>query len=129
MRVTVTELPHEPWALEAAWADLCRHTASEQSELVLLPELAFVEAVWERPQADPERLAEIEKLSEQWLRRLSELGALLSSALARADSEPIPSSKLFCGRIPTARRRSAMQTLPTRRPRFLGGSLVRKRQG
>lgn len=75
MRVTVTELPHEPWALEAAWADLCRHTAGEGSELVLLPELAFVEAVWERPQVDPERLAEIERLSERWMKRLPELGA------------------------------------------------------
>jgi len=75
MRVTVTELPHEPWALEAAWADLCRHAASEASELVLLPELAFVEPVWERSQADPDRLAEVVRLSEQWMKRLSELGA------------------------------------------------------
>lgn len=75
MRVTVTELPHEPWALEAAWADLCRHAASEASELVLLPELAFVEPVWERSQADPDRLAEVVRLSEQWMKRLPELGA------------------------------------------------------
>lgn len=75
MRVTVTELPHEPWALEAAWANLCRHTTHEQSELVLLPELAFVEPVWERSQADPDRLAEIVRLSEQWMKRLPELGA------------------------------------------------------
>lgn len=75
MRVTVTELPHEPWALEASWAGLCRHTAGTEPDLVLLPELAFVEPVWEEPRVDPERLAEIEKLSDRWMKRLSELGA------------------------------------------------------
>lgn len=74
MRVTVIELPHEPWALEAAWAELCRHTASAESELVLLPELAFVEPVWESEYPDAERLKEIEELSDIWLRRLPELG-------------------------------------------------------
>jgi predicted amidohydrolase len=75
LRATVCELPHEPAALEKAWAALCRHTMEQTSELVLLPELAFVEAVWEQAQPDVERLAEIEQLSEQWMLRLSELGA------------------------------------------------------
>lgn len=74
MRVTVIELPHEPWALEAAWADLCRHTAQEHSELVLLPELAFVEPVWENAIFDAERLVAAEILSELWMQRLPELG-------------------------------------------------------
>lgn len=74
MRVTVTELPHEPWALEAAWAELCRHTKSEGSELVLLPELAFVEPVWESDRPSAERLEAIVSLSHQWLQRLPELG-------------------------------------------------------
>lgn len=72
--MTVAELPHEPWALEAAWADLCRHTTSERSELVLLPELAFVEPVWESADFDPERLDAAEILSDLWLQRLPELG-------------------------------------------------------
>ncbi len=73
MRVTVVELPHEPGALEASWATLCRHTASVDSEVVLLPELAFVEAVWESERYDDERLKRIEDLSDRWLRRLPEL--------------------------------------------------------
>ena len=73
VRVTVVELPHEPGALEASWAALCRHAASADSELVLLPELAFVEAVWERCLYDRQRQKGIEDLSDQWLRRPSEL--------------------------------------------------------
>jgi hypothetical protein len=42
MRVTVCELPHEPNALDAAWAALCEHTLRNKSELVLLPEFAMV---------------------------------------------------------------------------------------
>ena len=74
MRVTVTELPHVAEPLEEAWAELCRHTARVDSELVLLPELAFVEPVWESQFPDAERLAAIENLSEHWLRRLPDLG-------------------------------------------------------
>jgi len=75
MRVTVCELPHEPSALAAAWAGLCRHTAHHASELVLLPEFAMVDAVWEDELFDAARWAVVETLSDTWLRRLSELHA------------------------------------------------------
>jgi N-carbamoylputrescine amidase len=48
MRVTVCELPHDPAGVADAWAGLCRHTAEHASELVLLPELAFVDPVREQ---------------------------------------------------------------------------------
>jgi N-carbamoylputrescine amidase len=73
VRITVCELPHEPAALEESWTTLCRHTAVEGSELVLLPELAFVEPVWESEHSSAERLGAIESLSDCWLRRLPEL--------------------------------------------------------
>ena len=47
MRVTVCELPHEPAALEHAWEALCAHTSRQASELVLVPEFALVDPVWE----------------------------------------------------------------------------------
>lgn len=75
MRVTVCELPHEPAALAAAWAGLCRHTAQQAAELVLLPEFAFVDPVWEAEQFDLTRWATAEALSETWLARLPELHA------------------------------------------------------
>jgi len=75
MRVTVCELPHEPAALASAWAALCDHTSRRASELVLLPELAMVEPMWEAEQFDASRWAAAESLSDAWLCRLRELGA------------------------------------------------------
>ena len=75
MRVTVCELPHEPMALRRAWAALCEHTARQASELVLLPEFAMVEPVWETEQFDPARWSAVEALSDTWLARLPELRA------------------------------------------------------
>jgi N-carbamoylputrescine amidase len=75
MRVTVCELPHEPGALERAWSALCAHTAREAPELVLLPELAMVEPIWETEQLDPARWRAAEKCCDGWLARLPELRA------------------------------------------------------
>ena len=75
MRVTVCELPHAPDALAPAWAGLCRHASRHRSELVLLPEFAFVEPVWEGEAFDHARWAAAVARSEVWLERLAELEA------------------------------------------------------
>ena len=75
MRVTVCELPHEPEALEGAWAALCEHTVAQASELVLLPELAMAEPVWELERFDAARWTAAEALHRRRLGRLSELRA------------------------------------------------------
>ena len=75
MRVTVCELPHEPVALEHRWAELCAHTSRESSELVLLPELASMEPVWESERFDLARWRAAEERCDGWLARLSELRA------------------------------------------------------
>jgi N-carbamoylputrescine amidase len=75
MRVTVCELPHEPGALATAWARLCEHTWRHESELVLLPELAMVEPLWETECFDAGRWARAEAVSESWLQLLRELHA------------------------------------------------------
>jgi N-carbamoylputrescine amidase len=75
MRVTVCELPHEPKALDAAWAALCNHVAREASELVLLPEFAMVDPVWETERFDSARWVAAEALSDAWTERLGELKA------------------------------------------------------
>ena len=75
MRVTVCELPHERRALDAAWAALCEHTRAHASQLVLLPEFAMLQPVWESNHFDAVRWRLIEALSDQQLRRLPELGA------------------------------------------------------
>jgi N-carbamoylputrescine amidase len=73
MRVTVCELPHEPEALAVAWSGLCEHTIRHSPELVLLPEFAMVDPVWQDQRFDAERWAAAEALSDVWRHRLSEL--------------------------------------------------------
>ena len=75
MRVTVCELPHETRALSAAWAALCEHTVAEASQLVLLPEFAMAEPVWESERFDLARWGAVEALTDRRLLRLPELGA------------------------------------------------------
>ena len=75
MRVTVCELPHEPEALLDAWAALAAHTWRARSEFVLLPELAFVDPVWEHEEFDRARWCAAEELCVSWLARLPELHA------------------------------------------------------
>lgn len=75
MRVTVCELPHEPAALAVAWRALCEHSSHHRSELVLLPEFAMVDAVWEGERFDLARWAAAESTSDAWLERLPELCA------------------------------------------------------
>jgi predicted amidohydrolase len=75
MRVTVCELPHEPAALALAWDALCHHASRRASELVLLPEFAMVEPVWETEPVDLAVWAVVETLSNLHLERLRDLGA------------------------------------------------------
>ena len=75
MRVTVCELPQEPLALATAWAGLCRHVARHGSELVLLPEFALVDAVWESERFDPIRWGAALAQGEALVERLPELGS------------------------------------------------------
>jgi N-carbamoylputrescine amidase len=74
MKVTVCELPHEPGPLAEAWGALYKHTKRHRSELVLLPEFAFVEPVWTDKEFDAARWTAAEALTDQWLARLPELG-------------------------------------------------------
>ena len=76
MRVTVCELPHEPRALAAAWAALCEHTARHSSELVLLPEFAMLDPVWQDERLRRGPLGgRRRRRSEVWRHRLPELRA------------------------------------------------------
>ncbi|MEP6617792.1 MAG: carbon-nitrogen hydrolase family protein [bacterium] len=69
------ELPHEPKALEVAWTALCEHTERHASELVLLPEFAMVEALWQDEHFDGARWSAAQSLSDAWVARLPELHA------------------------------------------------------
>ena len=75
MKVTVCELPHEAAALSRAWTALCEHTTRQASELVLLPEFAFLEPLWQLEEFDIARWARAASAFDAWSRRLHELGA------------------------------------------------------
>lgn len=77
MRVTICELPHDPAAVGAAWAGLRAHTWQQKTELLLLPEFAMVEPVWEGERFDPERWAVAEEVSAGWMQLFGELHAEL----------------------------------------------------
>jgi N-carbamoylputrescine amidase len=87
VRVTVCELPDGADALEAAWAGLCQHTSRHQPELVLLPEFALMEAVWEQQGFDQTRWAAALAESEALGGRLPALraGSVVGSRAASSD--------------------------------------------
>ena len=114
MRVTVCELPHETEALTAAWAALCEHTAAHASQLVLLPEFAMVEPVWEAERFDGERWSAIEALSAEHLRRLPDLRAEHVVGHAAVTGMGAALIRLSSGRLPRAGRLSgASSSCPT----------------
>jgi len=108
MRVTVCELPHEPDALAAAWSALCEHTRAHESQLVLLPEFAMVEAVWELAHFDAARWSAIEAVSRQWLGRLHELGAehVVGTRPVRMSGRRLNQAYLWSGKTGVAPLRS-----------------------
>jgi N-carbamoylputrescine amidase len=74
VRVTVCELPHEPEELDFAWAALCEHTRSRRSQLLLLPEFAMLDPVWESDRFDAARWCAIEAAGCKQMHRLATLG-------------------------------------------------------
>jgi N-carbamoylputrescine amidase len=97
MRVTVCQLPHRTDALADAWAALCEHTKANGAQLVLLPELAMVEPVWECEHFDAARWVVVETLSDMGLRRLRELRAdyVVSTRPVRLDGRRVNQAYLW----------------------------------
>lgn len=97
MRVTACELPHEPRALANAWTRLCEHASRQRSELVLLPEFAFVQPVWETERFDPVRWADIVAESDAWMQRLSGLDTefVVGSRPVNIDDKPFNQGYLW----------------------------------
>jgi N-carbamoylputrescine amidase len=111
MRVTVCELPHEPGALAAAWSALCEHTASHSSEMVLLPEFAMLDPVWQESLFDAGRWQAAQVASELWRHRLHELcvAHVVGTRPVTVDGRPFNQGYLW----------SAGELVPLRRKFFL----------
>lgn len=91
MRITVCETPHGPAACERAWARLCAHSRDDGTDLLVLPEFAFLEPVWERERFDSARWTALEQEAERWLARLPELDCayVIGSAPVTAAGNPM----------------------------------------
>jgi N-carbamoylputrescine amidase len=75
MKVTATQLPDEPQALENAFADLAKHVKLEGSQLVLLPEMPFYPWMATTNKVNPAIWQAAVDAHEEWLPRLAALGA------------------------------------------------------
>jgi N-carbamoylputrescine amidase len=73
MRITVCEIANDEAAYAEIWEALREHTALERSDLLLLPEFAFLPAVWNRERVDPEIWTRVTRDARQILTRLPEL--------------------------------------------------------
>jgi N-carbamoylputrescine amidase len=80
MRVTVCELPNEPAALENAWQRLCDHVSTQNSELVLLPEMPFCRWLAASQDESAEQWDAAVQAHREWIDRLDDLaGAVVIS--------------------------------------------------
>jgi N-carbamoylputrescine amidase len=74
MKVTVCELGNDPALLNEQWEELASHVKSEQSELVLLPEMPFYRWLAAVREVDSQAWAESVAAHDLWTERLAELG-------------------------------------------------------
>lgn len=73
IKVTVCELRNEPKELEQDWKDLVAHAKSENSDLVLLPEMPFYPWIARTNQIDDREWQKAVETHERWIMRLGEL--------------------------------------------------------
>lgn len=74
MRITVCEIRGDDAAsAQEDWARLCQHTTVHQPDLVLLPEFAFLPAVWEQANFDQTVWDDAVVQAEQWVKRFGAL--------------------------------------------------------
>ena len=75
MKVTVTELRNDPSALKDDWRALIEHTKSENSDLVILPEMPFYPWVARTKHVDPDLWNKSVETHIEWIQRLSDLSS------------------------------------------------------
>jgi N-carbamoylputrescine amidase len=75
LKITVCELSNDPALLNEQWEGLASHVESEQSDIVLLPEMPFYRWLAADREMDAESWAKSVAAHDLWLGRLAELGA------------------------------------------------------
>jgi N-carbamoylputrescine amidase len=74
LRVTVCELSNDPVLLNEQWEELAAHVETEESDLVLLPEMPFYRWLAADREMDSKQWKESVVAHERWAERLVELG-------------------------------------------------------
>lgn len=74
MKVTVCELSNDPALLNEQWEELASHVKTEESELVLLPEMPFFRWLAADREMDAQEWKESVGAHDLWVERLVELG-------------------------------------------------------
>ena len=77
MKVTVCELSNDTHQFEKDWKRLVAHCQTQQSDLVLLPEMPFYPWIANQKEVQISLKQKAVEGHEKWLRRIEELGALM----------------------------------------------------
>ena len=77
MKVTVCELNNDKDQFEKDWQQLVKHCQTNQSDLVLLPEMPFYTWIANQPKINKTLQLKTIDAHEQWLLRIEELGATI----------------------------------------------------
>lgn len=91
MRVTVCETPHQMSLAEDAWLDIRSHVRKHRAELLILPEFAFLEPVWDNPSFAQLQWDALVREAAMWLARLPELSCsyVIGSMPNTIDDQPV----------------------------------------
>jgi len=73
MKVTVCELPNAQGLFEKAWRELVEHSRSQQSEVVLLPEMPFSDWLAQTNEFSMDRWAHAVQAHDDWILKFKEL--------------------------------------------------------
>ena len=73
MKLTVCELPNDPNDFAGAWESLVDHVGTNQSDLILLPEMPFYRWLSQTNDVDPAEWERAVRAHDEWIDRLNQL--------------------------------------------------------
>jgi N-carbamoylputrescine amidase len=73
VKITVCQLPDTSADFESAWVELIDHASTQQSDVIVLPEMPFYPWLCDQPKFDPHSWRSSLSAHSAWIRRLAEL--------------------------------------------------------
>ena len=96
MKVTICEMSDDPAAFELDWAKLASHVRSQESELVLLPEMPFAAWFGTTKSFDTRVWQESVEAHDRWQSRLAELSATIVLGTRPVNRDGKRFNEAFC---------------------------------